>query len=118
MQAQAPGLTLGNGLRSIKIDGCFDVLCDGCNELHPIFEAFVSSPLNKPDPKNPTAKTYADLIYYSFNFMPLTLHNHAWIANKMVPYMIEECRQDMTKCKLFKYIAWLTAVDTNDTETP
>lgn len=115
---QAPGLTLGKNLKKIRIDGCYDLLCEHCNNFRPVFDSFVNAPLSDKIGKIEGATTYADLIHYSYNFFPLTFHGNAWLANKITPVMIEECREDMTKCKLFKYMDWLEATDSTDTQTP
>ena len=111
---QAPGYAIGGGLRKIRIDGCYDLLCDPCNAFHPIFDEFLGLPVS--DAKNPGAKTYRNLVTATFNFFPLPYHPHSWIANKMTPYLIEQCRQDAGECRLFKYMEWLRTPDAQDPE--
>jgi hypothetical protein len=99
---RTPGLIQGGNMRSIKIEGFYDLLCSNCTAFHPIFNDFLKQEYS--DPIHGTVP-FLDLVQVHYNFMPLTFHYMTWNVHLIVPYLLARCeRGDI--CRFHDYIEW------------
>jgi hypothetical protein len=88
------GLIFGTNATGISFSAFYDPLCDGCAEMHPIFEEFL-------DKEWLGGKKVRDLVLVSYSFFPLPYHHGSWVVSKLLPYFQDLCRTDSSSCQLY-----------------
>lgn len=87
------GLTFGGSESGLKIELFYDLLCEISKDLHPKIIELMDMPfLNK---------TVKDVVEINFVFLPLPYHRGTWVVTKIVPYLIDLCHNDSSKCHLY-----------------
>ena len=85
-----PGYTNGNGKTGIVIELFFDYLCSACQSENPVIEKLMEHEW--------LGSTVEDQIYVRYTPFPLPYHTHAYQVNQLVPYFMDLCIADSTKC--------------------
>jgi len=85
-----PGYTNGNGKTGIEIELFFDYLCSACQAENPIVEQLLQQEW--------LGSTVEDQIFVRYTPFPLPYHTHAYQVNQLVPYFMDLCIADSTKC--------------------
>ena len=85
-----PGYTVGLGKTGIEIELFFDYLCSACQSENPVIEKVLQHEW--------LGGTVADMITVSFTPFPLPYHTHSYQVNQLVPYFMDLCIADATKC--------------------
>ena len=77
-------------------------MCSDSAYLAPEFEKFLAMQWNV------TNTTVADAIKVTYTFLPLPYHNQVWIAHKLLPLLLDECRFG-AKCQFMDYLHYCFA---------
>ena len=85
-----PGYSVGKGEAGIEIELFFDYLCSACQAENPVINE-----LRTTDWLEGTVQDYVTFRYTPF---PLPYHTHAYQVNQLVPYFMNMCIADSTKC--------------------
>ena len=87
-----PGYTAGKGTTGIEVDLFFDYLCSACQAENPVINELRTTEWKGMD------GTYEDLVTFRYTPFPLPYHTHAYQVNQLVPYFMNMCIADSTKC--------------------
>ena len=85
-----PGYTNGKGATGIEIELFFDYLCSACQSENPVIEKLMTHEW--------LGGTVEDQITVRYTPFPLPYHTHAYQVNQLVPYFMDLCIADSTKC--------------------
>ena len=85
-----PGYTVGSGATGITIELFFDYLCSACQSENPIIEEVLQHEW--------LGGTVEDQIFVRFTPFPLPYHVHSYQVAQLVPYFMDLCIADSTKC--------------------
>ena len=107
-----PGYTNGNGATGIEIELFFDYLCSACQSENPVIEKLMTHEW--------LGGTVEDQITVRYTPFPLPYHTHAYQVNQLVPYFMDLCIADSTKCfsneyRDFSYDQLATVLSMKDT---
>ena len=85
-----PGYTVGKGATGITIEVFFDYLCSACQSENPV--------INKLLEHEWLDGTVKDQVYINYTPFPLPYHTHSYEVARFVPYFMDLCIADSTKC--------------------
>ena len=85
-----PGYSVGAGAEKIELEIFMDYLCSACQSENPVIEKLLEHPW--------LGGTVADQITVRYTPFPLPYHTHAYQVNQLVPYFMDLCIADETKC--------------------
>lgn len=93
-----PGWSEGKNRLLINFELFEDLLCDGCAMLRPEFERFLNMTyLGLP---------VRDQIQVNYAFLALPYHHGSWIAQRLLPYIIDQCLSTPKQCQYKQYVAY------------
>ena len=90
-----PGYSVGKGAVGIEIELFFDYLCSACQSENPIIESLLQEEW--------LDGTVEDQITVRYTPFPLPYHTHSYQVNQLVPYFMDMCIADSTKCYSNEY---------------
>ena len=90
-----PGYTNGKGGTGISIELFFDYLCSDCQNENPVINDLMKHEW--------LGSTVADQVYVSYTPFPLPYHVHTYEVSRLVPYFMDLCIADSTKCLSNEY---------------
>ena len=85
-----PGYTNGDGKVGIEIELFFDYLCSACQGENPVINELLTTEW--------LDGTVADQIFVRYTPYPLPYHVHSYEVARLVPYFMNMCIDDSTKC--------------------
>lgn len=87
------GLSFGGKQSGLKVELFYDLLCPVSADLHPkILELMEMDFLGKQ---------VKDVVEFNFVLFPLPYHRGSWVVTKLIPYFIDICHEDASKCDLY-----------------
>ena len=87
------GLTYGGSDSGLKIELFYDLLCEISADYHPKIIELMNSDF--------LGKKVKDVVEITFVFFPLPYHRGSWVVTKIVPYLVDLCHADASKCHLY-----------------
>lgn len=93
-----PVWTTGGDATGIEIEVVYDLVCHDSAVLHPEFVEFLNMPF--------LDSTVEDQIKVSYTFLPLPYHHAVWIPHRIVPYLMDVCKEDAAKCIFEEYMQY------------
>ena len=90
------GWSEGKNRQLIEFEIYYDLTCSASAALHPEWKLFLDMPF--------LGGTVRDAIRVNYAFFPLPYHHGAWIAHKIIPYIVDKCVTDPYGCKLPYYM--------------
>lgn len=88
------GLTYGGTSSGLKLEIFYDLLCEA--------SAYFHTKILETMEKDFLGKKVKDVVEINFVFFPLSYHHGTWTVTKIVPYLIDLCHADASKCGLYK----------------
>jgi hypothetical protein len=92
-----PQFEFGTATEGIDFEIIYDLMCSDSAFLAPEFEKFLAMQWNV------TNTTVAEAVKVTYTFLPLPYHNQVWIAHKLLPLLLDECRFG-AKCQFMDYL--------------
>ncbi len=93
--ARKPVWYTGHWKTGIEIEVIYDLMCSDSAALDPALQEFLNQPF--------LDSTVKDQVQLSYTFLPLPYHHENWIPHLIVPYLLDVCHNDETKCIFYPY---------------
>jgi hypothetical protein len=88
----------GHWKSGVEIEVVYDLMCADSAALNPEFQKFLDMPW--------LDSTVRDQVQLSYTFLPLPYHHGVWIPHLIVPYILDVCHADATKCIFQEYMEY------------